>query len=61
MLRQEAMKLSREIPIGLFKAGLLLGASPVPVNGAARIVVQFLLLVGQMQPYATGSAWCQSL
>lgn len=43
MLRQEAMKLSREIPMGLFKAGLLLGASPVPVNGAARIVVQFLL------------------
>lgn len=43
MLRQEAMKLSREIPMGLFKAGLLLGASPVPVNGAARTVVQFLL------------------
>lgn len=36
------MKLGREIPVALSKVGLLLGASPVPVIGAARIAVQFL-------------------
>lgn len=30
MLRQEAMKLGREIAVGLSKAGLLLGVSLVP-------------------------------
>lgn len=30
MLRQEAMKLGREVAVGLSKAGLLLGVSPVP-------------------------------
>lgn len=32
MLSQEAMELGREIAVGLSKAGLLLGASPVPVR-----------------------------
>lgn len=32
MLGQEAMELGREIAVGLSKAGLLLGASPVPVR-----------------------------
>lgn len=42
MLRQDAMKLGREIAVGLSKAGLLLGVSASKVIGAARMVVQFL-------------------
>lgn len=43
MLRQEAMKLGREIAVGLSRAGLLWGQlSACEATRAARIVVQFL-------------------
>lgn len=36
ILRQEAMKLGREIAVGLSKAGLLLEASPVHVRRSVQ-------------------------